>query len=172
MKFRTILSIYGLEIWELFRTQSNKIQSSFLKDTRSLYLLRSNALSWMKTHQNNSNKVTCGVLCLPYFQNLFWDRSDINFSSNECISFFGSMLSNFFKANKEQVKIRKNLASLSSSGTVLRKTKENKIEVNPKLINRHSICSNATKLLYKVLEFQVIPSSTAIHKYYFRRSRN
>lgn len=79
------------------------------------------------------------------------------------------MLSNFFKANKEQVKIRKNLASLSSSGTVLRKTKENKIEVNPKLINRHSICSNATKLLYKVLEFQVIPSSTAIHKYYFRR---
>lgn len=61
------------------------------------------------------------MLCLLYFQNLFWDRSDINFSSNECISFLGNMLSNFFKANKEQVRIRKNLASLSSSGTVLRK---------------------------------------------------
>lgn len=80
------------------------------------------------------------------------------------------MLSNFFKANKEQVKIRKNLASLSSSGTVLRKTKENKIKVNPKLINRLSICSNASKLLYKVLEFQVIPSTTAIRKYDFKRS--
>lgn len=111
------------------------------------------------------------MLCLPYFQNLFWDRSDINFSSNECISFFGSMLSNFFKANREQVKIRKNLASLSSSGTVLRKKKkENKIKVNPKLMNRLPICSSATKLLYKVLEFQVIPSSTAIRKYDFKRS--
>lgn len=61
------------------------------------------------------------MLSLLYFQNLFWDRSDNNLPSSECTSFFGNMLSNFFKANKEQLRIRKNLASLSSSGTVLRK---------------------------------------------------
>lgn len=62
---------------------------------------------------------TWGTLCFPYFQNLFCDNSDLNFSSRESSSLLGKKQSSFFRANKEHVTTRWNLASLSSSGTVL-----------------------------------------------------
>lgn len=49
------------------------------------------------------------------------------------------MQSSFFKPSKEQVKSRKNLASLSSSGTVLKERNESKISLpwKPLKMNVH-----------------------------------
>lgn len=88
-----------------------------------LSLLYFRIIFWGK----QNGKDTCAMLCFPYFQNLFWERSVLNLSSNDLISLSGIIQSNFFKDNKEEVIIRWNLASLSSSGTALNKKHKNMV---------------------------------------------
>lgn len=66
-------------------------------------------------------QLTCGLLCLLYFQNLLCVMSWVNRSFSSSLSCSGKTLKSLFMASRELVNRRMYLASRSSSGTLLHK---------------------------------------------------
>ena len=74
-----------------------------------------------RVSSSNTIRLTCGVLCLLYFQNFPWARSCASRSLRASRSGGGSCMRSRLRASRELVSRRTYLASLSSSGTFLDK---------------------------------------------------
>lgn len=81
-------------------------------------------ITWFTRKKKLLPAVTCGVLCLLYFQNLPELRRSASLGSRASLSLWSSSDSSLFTPSRELVSIRKYFASFSSLVTLLKKLDE------------------------------------------------